>query len=173
MEGGSTTNKLTGATVVTISKITKPIEIQSFPACCTLQSYIPPFLLEMSHIISLKPSRSGLFKYRTTGRRIKHPWMKKHNFTNYSLQALQQSCTKGANSFGSWIKKSTKLPRPSTCTCVYTTTGASAAQHPLQHNQISCAQHYQLNLHHNADTVFKPALRTLAFPQRPLSTTNQ
>ena len=36
-----------------------------------------------------------------------------------------------------------------------TTTGASAAQHPLQHNQISCAQRHQLDLHH---AVFEPAL---------------
>ena len=36
--------------------------------------------------------------------------------------------------------------------------GASAAQRPLHHNQISCAQHHRLKLHHNADTVFEPSL---------------
>ena len=39
---------------------------------------------------------------------------------------------------------------------VQTKTGASAAQHPLQRNQISCAQHHQLNLHHNVDTELSP-----------------
>ena len=51
------------------------------------------------------------------------------------------------------MKKSTKATRPRA-----NKTGASAAQRPLQHNQLQCAQHHQLNLHHNADAVCGPAL---------------
>ena len=96
---------------------------------------------------------SGLFRYPTTGRRTKHPWMD----STLSLITLCMPCNNRAQRqpilLGPGLKS---LPKQ--LVHVQITTGASAAQHPLQHNQISCAQHHRLNLHHNADTVFELAL---------------
>ena len=49
-----------------------------------------------------------------------------------------------------------KYPAPTPCK--QTLEHLPLAQYPLLYNYVLCAQHHQLCCHHNADTVFEPAL---------------
>ena len=100
---------------------------------------------------------SGQFRYPTTGRWTKHPWMN----STLSLINPCKPCNNRAQKQQVLLGPSWKS-LPKQLVHVQTKTGAFAAQQLLQHNQISCAQHHQL--HHNADTVFIWGRSTLALP---------
>ena len=101
-------------------------------------------------LLNLFKTIAGIFRYPTTGRRTKNTWM---NSTLSHITLCNNRAKKQPILLGPGWKC---LPKQ--LVYVRTETGASAAQHPLQHNQISCGKHHRLNLHHNTETVFTFAL---------------